>query len=105
MSYKIVVQKIEQVSVAKRGDHTIIDKKYLNAQEFNDLAYQDQQYYKKIVTDEHGTEQYIREIYGYAPNWNGFNEVDVKIYEQVVEELDMMGLVAVVNQIQGLAKA
>lgn len=102
MSYKITVQKIERIPQIKRGDHTMVGKQYLNAQQYEDLPFGEQRNWKKIVTDDHGTEQYVREVYDYAPNWEGFSDVDVKIYEQTVDNLDMTSLVAVVNQVQGV---
>lgn len=90
MSYTITIMQTKTVSKAASGTYTIVGHEYLNQASYDALSYDEKKQWKW----EDG--QYCKAIYDYPPKREVIDSVSFKLYEQVVEELDVKAVVEAV---------
>lgn len=93
MKFKITITKIEEKTVTKRGEYTIIEKRPWTDEEIDKAAgaYGD---FASFVE-----KNPLREIRDYAPNWQGIEQVETEVLKQTVETLDLAAVIKAVNGI------
>lgn len=94
MSYKITIEKTENVTRMVNGDYAHIRTEYISAIEWSHL---DERERREWSGREDGKE-YKKEIRNYAPKVEKTTEESVTIYTQVLETLDIAKLVNVINE-------
>ena len=90
MSYEITIKKIEEVRVTKRGEHKVIDR----------VPWTNEAFAKEgVYGNANGflERNPLREVYGYAPSYEGTEKRETEVLKQVVEELDLAAVIRAVN--------
>lgn len=87
MPYKITVTKIEKLTVTRRGEWRVIDKRPYTQEEVT-----------QFCAGADSTE--IKEVMGYTPDREVVEENEIEMLSQVVEDLDFTEVVKAVNQIK-----
>ena len=80
MSYKITIEETKIVTQMVRGKHEKIDEVMTDAQCMDG-------------------ELYMKAIYGYAPDREDEVETTQTMFEQVVDELDLVRVISAINSI------
>ena len=92
MKYKIVITKIEEKTITKRVDYTIIDKRPWTKEE---LAKAESSHYGDF--SKFLEENALKEIRDYAPSWQGLELAETEVLKQTVETLDLAAVIKAVN--------
>ena len=88
--YQITIKKIETRTVTKRGDYTVIDKV-----PWDEATYVDERVYG--TKEEFMRRTPLKEVRGYAPDWEGVETVETEILKQTVETLDLADVIKAIN--------
>ena len=94
MSFKITITRIEERKTLKNSPHTIIDERPWTAEEVNEnvgMCETGEQFLKRNP---------IKHVYGYPPAFETTEKVETPVLEQVVAELDIVGVIKAINGIQ-----
>lgn len=94
MKYKITITKIEERTVTKRGEFTLVNERPWTEEELNkEMAshYGDRQEFLK--------DNPLKKIRDYAPSWQGIEQVETEVLKQTVETLDLAAVIKAVNGI------
>jgi len=106
--FKITIEKTETKVVIRRGDWVTTANRFPTQKEFDDSMYQgfnagnnigeaDKKAIKESIANK---EMIVFKEYGYTPEREVEETTDIKIFEQVVEELDLKEVVAAVNKMR-----
>lgn len=93
MRYEITIKKIEEKPVTKRGEWTIVDKRPWTKEELSKesaTSYSETDFLKMNP---------LKEIRGYAPDWNGIEKSETEILKQTVDSLDLAAVIKAINGI------
>jgi len=97
MSYKITITKIETKKVIKEGEYQVIGERIWTERELDEA--------KRIkarigLSEEKFLEKNpFKEVRGYAPDFESSEEIEIKVLEQTVENLDLSAVIKAVNGI------
>lgn len=83
--YKITIEKTTTKSVTKRGEYTTIDQRPWKLEEVDESGYRIQDL------------PALKNIIGYAPDFQGVEEEKSTIYTQQVEEMNLPGVIKAIN--------
>lgn len=90
MKYVIRITKIEEKTVTKRGDHTVIKERPWTSDEVDSKTV--------CETKENFLKRNpVKKIYGYAPSWQGVEKEETEVLKQTVDELDLPAVIKAVN--------
>lgn len=91
MSYKITITETKTVEKEEQGSYTTLKQEYISRDKYDSLPFSEQKDWKESEG------QYIKGIYGYPPLRLVSKEVETKIYEQTVEDLNITAVIEAVN--------
>lgn len=87
MSFKITIEQTTIVTKIVRGEHTIIGEEQ---EEAKFKHYQESGEKQPII---------MKKLYGYAPDREDEVKKEVKVFEQVVEELNLSAVIKAINNL------
>lgn len=90
MKYKIEITKAETKTVTKRGDFTVIEERPWTKEELDEAT----DHFRKA--DDQPT---LKQVRGYAPNFQEVINTQVKVLEQTVEDLDLAQVIKAINNL------
>lgn len=93
MKYEIRITKIDTKKVTKRGEHTIIEERPWTKKEMSDESGYHQTAEEILATTP------LKQVYGYAPPYEGTEKTEKEVFKQVVEDLDLQLVIKAVNGI------
>ncbi len=94
MKYQIIITRIDTKKTTKRGEYTVIDKVPWTQKELS-----------KASDEIYGTsvnflnENPLREVRGYAPNYEALESVSTQVLQQEVEDLDLAAVIKAINKL------
>lgn len=92
MSFKITVVETKYVTITKRGEYAIVGQQYISTSDYIKLSAEEQKDFKFW-----GNCQYLKNIFGYPDPKEVTIHEEIKIYEQVVDTLDVYNVISAVN--------
>lgn len=95
--YTITISKTTIVKKPLRQEWTTLRQEFISQQEYESLDYENKKSWKLLQESEISPIQYMREIKGYQPEQLADKEELVKIFEQVVEDLNVKAVINAVN--------
>lgn len=97
MSYKITIERSEDIIELESPGYSVIKELHVNStSEYMCMSITDRTEYKRNEDD-----TYTRKIYGYPPKRDVHTCKETKIYEQVVEHLNVSAVIAKINEQAG----
>ena len=93
MSFKVTIQEIKDVTKFATKGYELLKRLHINnEEEYNAIPREDRSEYKR---NEDGS--YTRDVYGYPEKQEVTETKSITVYEQVVEQLDISGVIAKIN--------
>lgn len=93
--YKITITKIEEKTVTRKGDWTIVDKRPWTEKELSDAL---SSHYGS--TKDFLDKNPLKEVRDYSPSWQGIESNEIKVLEQTVSEIDLTAVIKAINNIK-----
>lgn len=93
MSYLVTITEIKTVTTTERGAWGSVATEHISTEGYNELPYEQRKYY--VANKETG--MYEREIIDYRPDRKVEKEEKIQVYQQLVEDLDLVNVIKAVN--------
>ena len=96
--FKITIEEIQEVTTMKHGNYCVIGERLYTAAEINEF----ENYLKPKDSEDiakQNTNYPIKKEYGYPPKIETTETTNVKMYEQVVDSLNIQAVITAVNAI------
>lgn len=97
MSYTVTIKRVEEVTKEEEGKYCVLRYEYLGLDEMLALPPSEHKDWKK---EDNG--QYSKPVYGYAPAVKKTSQVETKLFEQTVEEIDVASVIVAINGLRNV---
>jgi hypothetical protein len=87
-----MIKKTETVTTQEQGKWSVVERQFISEQEFDKLDYDEKKKWER-----HNSDQFAKSIYGYPPVLQVISTEEIKVYEQVVNDLDLVAVIQAVN--------
>ena len=92
MSFTITIKETKNVTRIEFKDYSITARKYISGNDYENLDYKEKSNWKRL---EDGQYEYIE--YGYPPKREVVKEEETKIFEQVIDKLNLRSVITAIN--------
>lgn len=97
MNYTVIIKRVEEVTKEEDGKYCVLRYEYMDESKLSYLPVTEQKDWKK---EDNG--QYSKPLFGYAPPTKKTSQVETKLFEQTVEEIDIASVIVAINRLRNV---
>jgi len=97
MSYTVTIKRVEEVTKEEEGKYCVLRHEYMDELKLSYLPATEQKDWKK---EDNG--QFSKPVFGYAPTVRKTSQVETKLFEQTVEEIDIASVIVAINGLRNV---